>query len=187
MAPRQLLRASVGRHQHGVDVSASRGAVTAAADQPKAPISGAHLVRRIGHHDNIAELVCFLASDAQASSTLSYARTAHRRRCPGLARHSRGTKYALNQHNRTRPIRTRAPVTPSHRQPRSSIIAPASIAPTTTVLTPDSCAQLPLLPRAHPHQPVPSATSPCPHRQGRRLPGCSRRSSRNPGTATHLL
>ena len=50
------------------DVSASIGAVAAAADapptNPNAAQLGAHLVRRIGHPDDIAELVCFLASDA---------------------------------------------------------------------------------------------------------------------------
>jgi NAD(P)-dependent dehydrogenase (short-subunit alcohol dehydrogenase family) len=50
------------------DVSASIGAHLAAepalATNPNAAQLGAHLVRRIGHPDDIAELVCFLASDA---------------------------------------------------------------------------------------------------------------------------
>ena len=50
------------------DVSASIGAHVSAGDplptNPNAAQLGAHLVRRIGHADDIAELVCFLASDA---------------------------------------------------------------------------------------------------------------------------
>lgn len=50
------------------DVSASIGAHMSADDapppNPNAAQLGAHLVRRIGHPDDIAELVCFLASDA---------------------------------------------------------------------------------------------------------------------------
>ena len=50
------------------DVSASIGAHVSAGDplpaNPNAAQLGAHLVRRIGHPDDIAELVCFLASDA---------------------------------------------------------------------------------------------------------------------------
>jgi NAD(P)-dependent dehydrogenase (short-subunit alcohol dehydrogenase family) len=50
------------------DVSASIGAHVLAGDEPPSKTNaaqlGAHLVRRIGRPDDIAELVCFLASEA---------------------------------------------------------------------------------------------------------------------------